>query len=310
MGAELQSTLALQTGVSERVVAFDVGDAAVRGVLHRPAPGARLGPAVLMLPAGVVGRIGPGGLFVALARRLVECGYTVLRVDLPGLGEAPGEIPARTKWAAFRLLEEGFHLETAMGCVEWLRAETGGDVAALGLCGSAVTAGLVGAASPHVSRVILLNGQLTLTDVDADGQRSGGVFGEAYLTSLKSKAIRPKSLWRLITFRSDWRKILRALADAVRSRLRHAEDLHPLMNRRYVEALARCSADSKRVLMVLGEWDDNTEKYETEYVGRALKHRRYACAHELVRIDAADHNFTSPESRDRLMDALLRWLGS
>jgi hypothetical protein len=134
------------------------------------------------------------------------------------------------------------------------------------------------------------------------------VFGDAYVAALAPKLLRARSLWRLVTFRSDWRKMARALADAARRRLRRDEPLHPLLNLGLVEALARASAQKKAVLVVLGEWDDNRLKYEAEYHGRAARIRRYACTHDRATIARADHNFTGSEARAELLERLGSWL--
>ena len=58
-------------------------------VLSRPAL-ARDRPAVIILNAGVLHRVGPHRLHVALARRLAARGLPALRIDLAGVGDSPG----------------------------------------------------------------------------------------------------------------------------------------------------------------------------------------------------------------------------
>ncbi len=67
------------------------------GVLARPAEPSPAGrPAVLLLSAGVVHSAGPFRMYVALARRLVEMGFVVLRFDLAGIGDSAQPRDART----------------------------------------------------------------------------------------------------------------------------------------------------------------------------------------------------------------------
>lgn len=297
-----------ERGAIERFVSVSVGAEECAAVVHLPS-GAPASEGILMLPAGVVARQGPGRLYTCLARKLAAEGIPVLRVDLPGIGDASGAIDAATRWAAFRQLEEGLHLPAILAVVEWFAREAGlGGVTAFGLCGSGVTAALATAGSPRCGGCILVNPQFTLTDVDESGQRGGAVFGEAYVAALAPKLLRARSLWRLLTFRSDWRKILRALTDAVRSRLRRGEALHPSLNLGFVEALARASRFGKPILVALGEWDDNRVKYETEYRDKAARIARYACKHEAVPFSRADHNFTGSEPREELLATILRWM--
>jgi dienelactone hydrolase len=52
-----------------------------------PPPGHR--PALLLLNAGAVNRCGPHRLYVTMARRWAALGFTVLRIDLSGIGDSP-----------------------------------------------------------------------------------------------------------------------------------------------------------------------------------------------------------------------------
>ncbi|HEY0179322.1 MAG TPA: alpha/beta hydrolase [Dokdonella sp.] len=58
------------------------------GVLTRPAERARR-VAVVLLNAGFIHRVGPFRLHVDVARELAALGFAVLRVDEPGIGDAP-----------------------------------------------------------------------------------------------------------------------------------------------------------------------------------------------------------------------------
>ena len=58
------------------------------GVLVKPRVASADRPAVIMTNAGTVHRIGPHRLYVDLARELAELGFTVLRMDLSGIGDS------------------------------------------------------------------------------------------------------------------------------------------------------------------------------------------------------------------------------
>ena len=57
------------------------------GILTRPATDTGQ-PAIVMLNAGSIHRVGPHRLYVRLARELAEAGYPVLRIDHEGLGDS------------------------------------------------------------------------------------------------------------------------------------------------------------------------------------------------------------------------------
>ncbi|AKU98433.1 hydrolase of the alpha/beta superfamily [Labilithrix luteola] len=91
------------------------------GVLARPSAPPRVAgdlatPAVLLLNAGVIHRVGPHRLHVILARRLAARGMTSLRLDLSGIGDSrpvPGALSFResavvdTRSAMDRLAADG-----------------------------------------------------------------------------------------------------------------------------------------------------------------------------------------------------------
>ena len=61
-------------------------------------------PAVILLNAGLVHRVGPGRLYVRLSRRLAAHGFVVVRFDLSGIGDSPfstekGSRPSRLPYS-------------------------------------------------------------------------------------------------------------------------------------------------------------------------------------------------------------------
>jgi dienelactone hydrolase len=80
---------------NERPVRFGAEER-IFGVLVPPAAPSPPGrPAIVLLPAGAVNRCGPHRLYVTMARRWAALGFTVLRVDLSGIGDTPA--PPGTK---------------------------------------------------------------------------------------------------------------------------------------------------------------------------------------------------------------------
>ena len=69
----------------------DHGGAAASGSARAAGspPGARRKPAVILMNAGSIHRVGPNRSFVRMARRWADLGYPVLRMDLSGIGDSP-----------------------------------------------------------------------------------------------------------------------------------------------------------------------------------------------------------------------------
>ncbi len=78
----------LEGGVRERAVTFGA-KVPLFGILSEPSDReSRVGTAVVLANAGSVHHIGPGRMYVALAREWTRMGFTVLRVDIGGVGDS------------------------------------------------------------------------------------------------------------------------------------------------------------------------------------------------------------------------------
>ncbi len=66
------------------------------GIASHPTLPTAAAPAVILLNAGVLHRVGPHRLHVLLARRLAALGYTSLRLDLGGIGDSTAATDAAT----------------------------------------------------------------------------------------------------------------------------------------------------------------------------------------------------------------------
>jgi dienelactone hydrolase len=77
-------------GLGERAVTFG-GERRLFGILTSPPASAKRAdlPAIIMLNAGSIHRIGAHRLYVPMARRWAALGFHVLRVDLSGIGDSP-----------------------------------------------------------------------------------------------------------------------------------------------------------------------------------------------------------------------------
>ena len=76
--------------MKEKVLTFGEGNQLV-GVVTEPEGQKKIedAPAVLILHSGMHHHVGPFRLHVVTARRLADCGYTVFRFDVAGMGDSP-----------------------------------------------------------------------------------------------------------------------------------------------------------------------------------------------------------------------------
>ncbi len=139
--------------VVERAHAFGPADSLV-GVVTLPSKDAAAAvdrPAVILLNAGLVHRIGPFRLTVQIARSLAERGFTVLRFDLSGFGDSRAVGPTRA--IEQQVVHDGRaamdFLESCYGIKRFIVG---------GLCSGAVYSHYLTAADPRVAGMWMLDG--------------------------------------------------------------------------------------------------------------------------------------------------------
>ena len=138
------------TETTERIARFGP-DERLLGVVTLPAAPRPDAPALLLLNAGVVHRIGPHRLNVKLAREVAKAGVTSIRMDLSGLGDSPaaggsshfGEQALRDLRAAMA------HIEQTQGIRRFV---------VFGLCSGAVNAYRLALADERVAGLLMFDG--------------------------------------------------------------------------------------------------------------------------------------------------------
>jgi hypothetical protein len=138
------------TEPTERIVRLGP-DERLLGIVTLPAqprPGA---PALLLMNAGVVHRIGPHRLNVKLARALAQDGITSIRIDLSGLGDSPAATGAtHFGQQAIRDLQAAMaHLEQSDGIRRFV---------VFGLCSGAVNGYRLALADERIAGLLMFDG--------------------------------------------------------------------------------------------------------------------------------------------------------
>nr|HEX4317805.1 alpha/beta fold hydrolase [Kofleriaceae bacterium] len=153
-------------------------------------------PAILMLNAGTVTRIGPHRFYVPLARELAELGFDVLRMDLSGIGDSPATSePENLTYPASG--EADVHEAMAA-----MSSRTGATrFIVVGLCSGADIAFKLGIADRKIAGVVMMNPRTFLVHdlATVDANRGAHVYQDALFK------------------RDNWKKLLRGEVDVVRA---------------------------------------------------------------------------------------------
>lgn len=136
--------------MNERVVSFGPGNGLL-GILTMSSGAGGAAPAVILLNAGLLHRVGPNRLYVDAARRLAALGYPGFRFDMSGVGDSE--------------LVEGGQLDIERSCddviaaMDAVRDMTGTDSFVLvGLCTGAFNAFRAALRDDRVVGCVLLDG--------------------------------------------------------------------------------------------------------------------------------------------------------
>jgi dienelactone hydrolase len=253
------------------------------GILVRPvAPRPGL-PAIVLLNAGCVPRIGAHRQYVPLARQWAALGFSVLRLDLSGIGDSPVAPDAE---------ENVTYPPGGLGDVDralaWLTRETGAQHFVLaGMCSGADIA-FSAAHDPRVSGIVMMN------------PRTFCVYDLGMVESFKGARWYQDSLKR----KDSWAKLLRGDVDLVRVARAVAPKAAQLIGRKVRGLVAPGRDDSvpsrlralcergTEVFLVVAPHDPGIDYVDANFAGgmRALS---TVPGFTRTTVEGTDHTFTA-----------------
>jgi dienelactone hydrolase len=270
------------------------------GILTRPPEGARSAarPAVLLLNAGTVHRIGPHRLYVPLARRWARLGFHVLRLDLSGVGDSPAPPGCEENLCYPR--DAARDVSTALSL---LGAASGARRFVLvGLCSGGDHAFRAALADERVGGVVILN------------PRTFGVRNDAVIQAHQHARYYEGSALRA----ASWRKVLRGEVDLARVARVMLPKLGELWRARGLELLrggkGSAPTDVPRSLRQLAERGVDTFVLATDkdpgidyvdtHFGDAMRALRAVPGFRRETVRGTDHTFTSLWAQRHVADLL------
>lgn len=295
------------------------------GILNRPKGAGISDHAILLLSPGVKMRVGPHRLYNKMAQRFTELGYTVLRFDFHGLGDAEGEAPEAMLADLYRATQLGRYVPDTMAAMDWMEREYCVRRFILaGLCGGALTGLLTAEHDDRVRGLLALSIPVILDGTGIDAARYMPVAQleltrNAYLRRLRFWEMSAVRSWlRFATGQSDYRQILRAVVRPLSARIREfTRDRHEgnlgqpsdNTNPHFAPAFLRLVASGRPVLLVFAEADRLYWEFEEKFLNR---HARALAAHrdqvELRVVLRANHVFSFAEWQSELLELSSAWL--
>ncbi len=268
--------------MNERAVYFGPHNGLL-GILTMPAAPRDGAPAVVLLNAGLLHRVGPNRLHVEIARRLGEHGYSSLRFDMSGVGDS--------ELVEGGLLDIDRSVSDVVAAMDAVGAATGADrFVIMGLCTGAFNGFRAALRDDRVAGCVLIDGY-------------------AYPT--------PKSQFRHYRTRvlqlDRWMGyVKRRLGRGGPAAAATPEDLVVFENEvvpkeRFGRELASLIDRGTSLLMVYTKLGPLAFNYERQ-MHDAFPEIDFGAAVIVRYYPNADHTFTLPGNRRRLLDEIESWM--
>jgi hypothetical protein len=259
---------------------------ALAGIVTEPSSSSRRvgSPALLLANVGMHHRVGPYRLFVDLARRLAELGFTTMRFDLSGLGDSASYAGAggdEARWtedmkSAMSLLQEKHGARTFV---------------VLGLCSGVDPAHAIALADPRIRGAIFVDGHAFFTRMH-------------YVHRYVLRAANPRA-WELFLKRRV--PGLFGLKEETPAAGNLAFARPPMPRARFIRELGRLIEQQVPLLFAFTGEQNHVFSHPEQFheMVRPLASRGRV---DVAVYPRADHTLSMPEDRRAFVNAIARWL--
>jgi alpha/beta superfamily hydrolase len=285
--------------MSEEAVTFGANRSLV-GILHRPSADRDADrPAVLLLNAGILHRVGPNRLYVRIARELERQGFTVLRFDLAGIGDSQDGASAEGRTFFDDTVDAMQFVQQRVGATRFML---------MGICMGAKIALEVARRDTRVETLVLMEGIYV---------KSARYYVSRLLDASKWK--------KLVTGDSH---LVKQVRQRVQSRLRPKKPaasgaaaatappatIHrPLFldqqaERNMGETLRTLLGRGAKIMLVFRDGNEIAYNYRLQRRGDDIRAVGLPRGLDVAFIPFADHTFTPVGSQDLLLQATMAWI--
>jgi pimeloyl-ACP methyl ester carboxylesterase len=271
------------------------------GVLTRSATGARglkSDSAILLLNVGGNYRVGPNRVYVKVARDLAAAGYSVLRMDVSGIGDSR--------------IDEGFSSDSmyrdyatadVSAAIDMLQKRGYKRVFLLGICSGAYLAFQTALQDPRVNGQMIVNARLLEWDAEKNGPWQASMQQYYKSTRYYRQALFRGDVYaRLLRGEVNVRGIARRLTDLASARVRRVLDR--LLGRPPQEGvlakMKHLSARGVDTLVAMSEEDDGLD-YMQFHLGSGGSKMRSHANFRMVLVEESDHTFSTVASQRALL---------
>ena len=251
-------------------------------------------PALIILNAGLVHRVGPNRLHVLIARRLAERGFVSVRFDFSGLGES---LPRsdRLPYAQSTVLEVG----EVMDAVTALTGIRG--FCLMGLSSGALVSLETALADRRVVGAAIVNphGFAELPEWVAHVENLSE--SRTYARNL----LDPHRWWRLLTGKTNYRRLAETFWYRIVRRNRKGAGISAVLHRMRPKLTAFLALDVG-ILLLFSEKDRGMVNFD-QILGRRWQ-RKLRRNVAVVVLPEANHTFAAPVALEQAVASIERWM--
>jgi len=299
------------------------------GMLHKP-EGETHKPAIVLLSPGVKMRVAPHRLYVNMTRRFVELGFVVFRFDFYALGDAEGNLNERWLADVYNSVALGRYINDTTDALNWLEKETGiSNYIIAGLCGGALTGLLAGQVDQRIVGLLGLGIPVVLDSSESDRTKN---ITKGELNELRSGYFRNllsfKSWMRLLTFKSDFKVIFRALGQMIGGSIKkknpvtsshsgkpssedatQTENNNSNINPLFSSAFFSMLESSRNMMLVFSGADRLYWEFDEKFSG-PNQHllSNYNSVYEVHTVKDANHIFSNKAWQEEMLQLSNQWL--
>ncbi len=256
-------------------------------------------PAVILLNSGIIHRVGPGRLYVKLARELAKSGFTVLRFDFSSIGDS-------------QVCDEDISFENRTvneirEAMDYLYTESQTEQFVLmGICSGAEISYKTICSDSRVIGAIPINAR-TLLDISDTKLKSAVKNRSEASYMLKSSITNPKSWLKLLKGKADYKKILRVMKYQTRKLFPTSKELSP--DAKKVKSDIQSILDRHAHLLLVYSEKDQGLDYIKESMGDEIN-RFTDNPNFKLKVVNSDHTFTLIDNQHQLIKLIANWLNS
>lgn len=259
-------------------------------------------PAIVILNAGIMHRVGPNRLHVKMARTLAAMGFVVLRCDFSGVGDSKVREDALPfeKSAIAETREAMDCIHEAMGTERFVL---------MGMCSGATISFGTACCDPRVEGAVLINGRMHLHPMNDElhAYIRNRALARHYWRIALFSSFRTKNWWKAITGKVESWKIISKMVTGfqIGSLSGHQREVSSEVNHVWAN-LRSLSERGVRLLHIYSEGDEGLD-YLHVILGDKLKEWRADAKLSMEVIQGANHTFTLLWSQECLLETISNW---